>query len=357
MRTSAPEAAFEGSSRHEGEASRGKRYSKYITRHQAKNLLEALSFADERGLRLNVAIDICWPMFSGVVDERTRFARCQQRRVVTKTCTVRAVIVAAPRDRRLIAPSQRLQFNAICKNWRISQFNLFMDPSEAYDFSRRPRRRDDAKRQRVEAAARELVRFYGLSPQTGQALSERIYELYRNFVAQKTFDDQDREYRKSQYREEQKLAVRTANASSTEVSAYVADAREYAARMTRLEILERRNIGRGMAIEQASKVSWDDLLPQERRKARQYLTGNVLPGNKTRQPAREVEFLRSVAGLVEQATGHRIRFSSNAPGSHRADRPRHCGVEFEVMMAAAEMADYQLTNEALARRIQRIRRQ
>jgi hypothetical protein len=77
-------AACESSPRHGGEASRGKRYSKYITRHQAKNLLEALSFADKRGLRLNVAIDICWPMFPGVVDERTRFARCQQDCVVKR---------------------------------------------------------------------------------------------------------------------------------------------------------------------------------------------------------------------------------------------------------------------------------
>jgi hypothetical protein len=30
-------------------------------------------------------------------------------------------------------------------------------------------------------------------------------------------------------------------------------------------------------------------------------------------------------------------------------------VEFEVMMAAAEMADFPLTNEAMARLIQRIR--
>jgi len=40
------------------------------------------------------------------------------------------------------------------------------------------------------------------------------------------------------------------------------------------------------------------------------------------------------------------------PGS-----PRHHGAEFDVMMAAAEMADYRLSNEAMARRIQRIRRQ
>ena len=79
MTTFAPEAACEGSLRHGGKASRGKTYSKYITRHQARNLLEALSFADERGLRLNVAVDICWPMFSGFVDDRTRFARWQQR--------------------------------------------------------------------------------------------------------------------------------------------------------------------------------------------------------------------------------------------------------------------------------------
>ncbi len=79
MMTFAPEAACESSPRHGGEASRGKRYSKYITRHQAQNLFDALAFTDEIGLRLNVAVDICWPMFSGTVDERTRFARCQQR--------------------------------------------------------------------------------------------------------------------------------------------------------------------------------------------------------------------------------------------------------------------------------------
>jgi len=50
-----------------------------------------------------------------------------------------------------------------------------MDPSEAYDFNRRARRRYDAKRQRVEAAVGELIRFYGLSLETGQALSEGIY--------------------------------------------------------------------------------------------------------------------------------------------------------------------------------------
>jgi hypothetical protein len=55
------------------------RHSKYIARRQARNLLDALAFADEIGLRLNVAVDICWPMFSGIVDDRTRFARCQQR--------------------------------------------------------------------------------------------------------------------------------------------------------------------------------------------------------------------------------------------------------------------------------------
>ena len=57
----------------------GERHSKYIARRQARNLLDALAFANEIGLRLNVAVDICWPMFSGIVDDRTRFARCQQR--------------------------------------------------------------------------------------------------------------------------------------------------------------------------------------------------------------------------------------------------------------------------------------
>ena len=57
----------------------GERHSKYIARRQARNLLDALAFADEIGLQLNVAVDICWPMFSGTVDDRTRFSRCQQR--------------------------------------------------------------------------------------------------------------------------------------------------------------------------------------------------------------------------------------------------------------------------------------
>ena len=57
----------------------GKRHSKYIARHQARNLLDALAFADQIGLRLNVAVDINWLMFSGIVDDRTRFAQCQQR--------------------------------------------------------------------------------------------------------------------------------------------------------------------------------------------------------------------------------------------------------------------------------------
>jgi hypothetical protein len=126
--------------------------------------------------------------------------------------------------------------------------------------------------------------------------------------------------------------------------------------MIRLESLEGRNLGRGRAIERASKVTWAHLSPRERRKARQYLEGNVLSGDKTRQAAQEVKFFRSVADLIEQATGHPIRFSSNAPGPLPTNQPRHHGVEFEVMMAAADMVDYQLTNEAMARQIQRIRR-
>jgi hypothetical protein len=234
-----------------------------------------------------------------------------------------------------------------------------MDSSESCDSNRWSRRRDEAKRRRVEAVVENLIRIYRLSPEAGQVLSGGIYGSYRNLVAQKSFDDQDRQYRKSQHRAEQELAVRTADGSGadTDVSAYVADAREFAAHMIRLESLERRNLGRGRAVEQANKVTWADLSPQERRKARQYLEGNVLPGDKTRQPAREVEFLRSVAGLIRQATGHhRIRFNSSAPGSTVPSTGRHYGVEFDVMKAAAEMADYSLSNEAVARRIQRIRR-
>ena len=71
-----------------------------------------------------------------------------------------------------------------------------MDPSEAYDFFNSRRRRDDKKRQHVEAAVEVLIRRYGLPPETAQVLSEGIYGLYRNLVAQKSLDDQDRQYRK-----------------------------------------------------------------------------------------------------------------------------------------------------------------
>jgi uncharacterized protein (DUF2267 family) len=230
-----------------------------------------------------------------------------------------------------------------------------MDHSEACDFNSR-RRRDDAKRRRVETAVEGLVRRYGLPPDSTQTLSEEIYGLYRNLVTQKSLDDQDRYYHEWK-RHARDFAERTANAPDTEVSMYVADARKFAAGMIRLDTLERRNLGRGKAIEQASKATWDELSPKEKRKARQYLTRIVLPGDKTRRPAREVEFLKSVTDLIEQTTGSRISFSSAASDPRLPGSARHHGVEFDVMMAAAEMAEYRLSSEAMARRIQRIRRQ
>ena len=71
-----------------------------------------------------------------------------------------------------------------------------------------------------------------------------------------------------------------ASDTNTNVSAYVANATEFAARMTRLEGLERRNLDCGTAIELAKKTTWDDLSPKERRKALLYLAGNVLPGDR-----------------------------------------------------------------------------
>jgi hypothetical protein len=230
-----------------------------------------------------------------------------------------------------------------------------MDPSEAGDFKGR-RRRDEQKRRRVEAAVEGLIRRDGLPPDTAKALSGGIYGRYRNLVAQKSLDDQDRHCSEWNHWARD-LAKRTANASDTEVSAYVANMREFAAHMIRLKTLERRNLGRGKAIEQASKVIWEELSPKERRKARLYLARDNLPSDNTRRPSREAEFLRSVAELIEQATGGRISFSSVAPESRvPSSGRRHHGAEFDVMMAAAEMADYQLSNEAMARRIQRIRR-
>ena len=42
-----------------------------------------------------------------------------------------------------------------------------------------------SKRRRVETAVERLIRAFGLAPETGEALSEGVYALYRNLVEQK----------------------------------------------------------------------------------------------------------------------------------------------------------------------------
>jgi hypothetical protein len=55
------------------------RTTEFISKRQTANLIAALQFADEIGLPLNVSVDIAWIFFSGTVDDRTRFARWQER--------------------------------------------------------------------------------------------------------------------------------------------------------------------------------------------------------------------------------------------------------------------------------------
>ena len=53
--------------------------SQYISKQQAVNLIAALEFANVIGCPLNVCVDIAWVFFFGTLDDRTRFARWQQR--------------------------------------------------------------------------------------------------------------------------------------------------------------------------------------------------------------------------------------------------------------------------------------
>jgi hypothetical protein len=53
--------------------------SRHISKNQATNLISAFKFAEAIGLPLNVSVDISWIFFSGNTDDRTRFARLQQR--------------------------------------------------------------------------------------------------------------------------------------------------------------------------------------------------------------------------------------------------------------------------------------
>ena len=53
--------------------------SQHISKRQATNLIAACAFAEAIGLPLNVSVDIAWIFFSGSADDRSRFARCQER--------------------------------------------------------------------------------------------------------------------------------------------------------------------------------------------------------------------------------------------------------------------------------------
>ena len=58
---------------------RSRKPSQHISKRQATNLIAAFEFAEAMGLPLNVSVDIAWIFFSGNTEDRTRFARCQQR--------------------------------------------------------------------------------------------------------------------------------------------------------------------------------------------------------------------------------------------------------------------------------------
>ena len=58
---------------------RRRKPTRYISKRQATNLIAALEFANVIGCPLNVCVDIAWVFFSGTLDDRTRFARWQQR--------------------------------------------------------------------------------------------------------------------------------------------------------------------------------------------------------------------------------------------------------------------------------------
>ncbi len=76
--------ALPSETREPSNGSRRRKRSEFVTGKQAKNLLEALEFARQMRLRLNVSVDIFWLMFLKSTDDRTRIARCQER--LSKWC-------------------------------------------------------------------------------------------------------------------------------------------------------------------------------------------------------------------------------------------------------------------------------
>jgi hypothetical protein len=277
----------------------------------------------------------------GLTDEELATA-CERLRVITPEQIAEAV--AAPPGEWVLISHQRVelakrllerQAELVAMGWRT--------PSG-------PRRHEE-KRQRVEAALRVFVDRFKLAPEALGRLSYAIYWLYRDHARRKLLDDRERRFSSRFGESVRKLAERTAISPEP-------DALEHAAHMTRLDTLERRKLGRRKAIEGASTAGWDDLSAGERRRATRRLRERAQYGTKLRQPAPEVGYLRQVVGLLERELGRRLPFSSSPPGMGRPDdyAGRHHGSAFDVIMAAAEMADYRLTNEAMATLIRRLRR-
>jgi PHD/YefM family antitoxin component YafN of YafNO toxin-antitoxin module len=146
-------------------------------------------------------------------------------------------------------------------------------------------------------------------------------------------------------------------ALKNEVSVYVANAREFAAHMIRLDALELTQ-SRPRQGNRASEQSHLGRTFTEGKAQGAAISHTRFPPRRQNSTAGARGRVSEVrCGLIGQATGSRISFSSAASDPMRLPgSARHHGVDFDVMMAAAEMADYRLSNEAMARRIQRIRR-
>ncbi len=234
------------------------------------------------------------------------------------------------------------------------------DPVDEDEIAGWPRRHE-TRRQVVEEALRPFVARYGLLPEAITRLSDEIYQLWRHHERDKSLQARGRRFEVQFRRDARALAQRAARLPDR-------DEREHATRMVRLATLERRKVGSSKAIEGAIDTTFADLSTREKREVRWFLGRNWLPGSKVRIAALEVSYLKKVVAVLERETGERLKFSSRPPGArlpkHGDDvgpdtaeelAGRHYGPAFAVVRAAAQMANYKLTNEALATLIRRIR--
>ena len=175
---------------------------------------------------------------------------------------------------------------------------------------------------------------------TARALNDRIIRSTRSAQFGTKFLDTDQDPARigSRGNTPPGYLYGSANARDTEISAYVANAREFAAHMICPETLEGRNLGRGKAISKRAKPP-GGLSPKEKAQGTAIsLKNNVLPATGPDDPPARWCLLGRVARpSADNRTSYFLQQRRACIEGREQRSPSRRGIR-TVMMAAAKMA-------------------